>query len=110
MYTPSEVLLRWSAVEADFLRHYRISNILETPGVGWKKFLRLLSNLPFEDSSFFLPLLNAAREGTEFVSEEQKQKNPRSWYRQQRDKIKGRSAKERETVSLDQFIQQTRDK
>tara|TARA_B100001996_G_C18666377_1_gene595034 strand:- start:1226 stop:1552 length:327 start_codon:yes stop_codon:yes gene_type:complete len=106
MYTPKEILFRWGAVEADFLRHYRIKNVFR---IGWKRFLRLLSNLPFEDSAFFLPLLIAAREGTEFVSEEQKQNNPKSWYKQQRDKIKGRSNKERNQVSMEQFMQQMKD-
>ena len=50
----------------------------------------------------------AAREGSEYISESQKEKNPRSWYRQQRDKITGRSNKERKTLSMDEFINESR--
>jgi hypothetical protein len=98
---------RWSAIESDFLRHYQIEDALL---IGWKKFVRLLTNLPFEDSAFFLPLVNAVRSGEEYISEEQKQKNPRSWYKQQRDKFKGRTNKERQQVSMDEFINQTRER
>jgi hypothetical protein len=66
--------------------------------------------LPFEDSAFFLPLLNAARTGEEYMGTEDKSKNPRNWYRQQRDKIRGRTNKERNQVSIEQFMNQMRER
>jgi|TARA_Y100000114_G_scaffold43151_1_gene38578 hypothetical protein len=98
---------RWSAVEADFLRHYNIEDALI---IGWRRFTRLLNNLPFEHSAFFLPLLNAVREGSEYISDEDKRSNPKSWYKQQRDRVKGRLGKERNQISMDQFIQETRER
>lgn len=94
---------RWGAIEADFLRHYNIHQPLET---GYKRFLRLLSNLPFKDSVFYLPMYIAAEKGEDYITDPEEQN--RRWYKKQFDKIRGRDNKERKTVSLNEFMGELR--
>jgi|DEB0MinimDraft_4_1074332.scaffolds.fasta_scaffold04620_2 hypothetical protein len=93
---------RWGAIEADFHRHYQIHQPLQ---IGYRKFIRLLSNLPFDKSSFYLPMYRAAQEGQDYTS------NPeeidRRYYKRQLDKVRGREGKQRKQISLEQFMKET---
>jgi len=57
----SDIVESWGAVEADFNRFYNVTNPLE---LTWRKFNILLFNLISEQSAFFRPFMDEAREIT----------------------------------------------
>ena len=96
------IVERWGALEADFLRYYNISNPLS---VSWGRFLRLVTNMPFKDSVFFLPMYTELQNQSEDSSEDEEDKTDRRHYKRQLDKARGREGKKREVVSLDKFME-----
>lgn len=67
----SDIVSNWGAVEADFNRFYSVSNPLE---LTWRKFNILLFNLISEQSAFFRPFMDDAREEAEQDAEWEKVK------------------------------------
>lgn len=65
-----------------------------------------MSNMPFEDSVFFLPLYHAAKAGEEYNPED----SDRKWYKKQLDKMRGREGRERKQISLDNFMKEVQDR
>lgn len=65
-----------------------------------------MSNMPFEDSVFFLPIYQAAKSGEEYNPEDK----DRRWYKKQLDKMRGREGRERKQISLDNFMQEVQDR
>lgn len=61
-----------------------------------------MSNMPFEDSVFFIPLYRAAKEGVEYNSAEDT--SDRAWYKKQLDRMRGREGRQRKQVSIDEFM------
>ena len=64
-----------------------------------------MSNMPFEDSVFFLPIYQAAKSGEDYNPEDK----DRRWYKKQLDKMRGREGRERKQISLDNFMQEVQD-
>jgi|TARA_B100000925_G_C21749383_1_gene362810 hypothetical protein len=62
----SDIVESWGAVEADFNRFYNVTNPLE---LTWRKFNILLFNLISEQSAFFRPFMDEAREIAEMEAE-----------------------------------------
>tara|TARA_B100001094_G_C18068415_1_gene738683 strand:- start:315 stop:596 length:282 start_codon:yes stop_codon:yes gene_type:complete len=62
----SDLVYNWGALEADFNRFYNVSNPLE---LTWRKFNILLFNLISEQSAFFRPFMDEAREDAEQQAE-----------------------------------------
>jgi len=58
----SDLVDNWGALEADFKRFYNVSNPLE---LTWRRFNILLFNLISEQSAFFRPFMDEAREDAE---------------------------------------------
>jgi hypothetical protein len=56
---PRLIIWAWAAIEADFLRHYRIDLLDDgfTDNLSWRRFLLLVRNLP-RDSAYYNWLTN----------------------------------------------------
>jgi len=93
---------RWGALEADFLRYYNISNPLE---VHWSRFLRLVTNMPFKDSVFYLPMY-ADLQNEGISNNDPEEQTDRRYYKRQLDKARGREGRTREVVSLNKFMEE----
>lgn len=65
-----------------------------------------MSNMPFEDSVFFLPLYQSAKAGEDYKPED----DDRRWYKKQLDKARGREDKPRKQISIDQFMNEVQDR
>jgi len=100
-----DVLIHWGAIEADFQRFYNISHPHKEE---YKRFLRLLVNMPMEESTFMKIMSNEQLD----VDEEGKivPKNIKDTQRLKhmlRNKH-GRDTKPRQRVTLDEFMKDTR--
>jgi len=62
----------------------------------------LLTGLPFDSSNFFAPYYKAYVEGEEYTGRESEP--PKGWWKKEMDRIRGRGNRTRETVSLDEFM------
>lgn len=96
-----DIIIHWGAVEADFQRFY---NIKQPHQEEYKRFLRLLVNMPMEESTFMKIMSNEQLD----VDEEGKiiPKNIKDTKRLKhmlRNKH-GRNNKPRERVTLDEFM------
>ena len=99
-----DIIYRWAQLEADFQRHYRIK---EPANLSWRRFMNLLTNLPIDVSVFYAPYYKAVMDGEEYVSEHSN-KPPKGWAKKEMDRIRGRGNRPRQTVSVEQFVAESR--
>ena len=73
----------------------------------WRKFYRLLGTMPLEQSLFFAPQYLAIQEGGDTNNPDEP---PEGWWKEELDKRRGRSNKERVATSIDSMIQDQKDR
>lgn len=84
-------------VESDFNRNY---NIYEPLDMEWRKFYRLFGTMPLDTSLFFQKFAN---DDPEKVNEDTSEP-PKGWYKEELDRIKGRSNRQRRATSIDEMM------
>lgn len=74
--------------------------------------MTLLSYLPVDKSSFYLPQYNAIVNGEKYEPDYQEvnsQEPPKGWWKKELDRRRGRN-KPRDTISLDEFMKDMKSK
>lgn len=73
--------------------------------------MNLLSYLPVDKSSFYLPQYNAIVNGEEYTPDYETggQTPPKGWWKKELDRRRGRS-RPRDTISLDEFVKNVKSK
>ena len=104
MILPGDILSYWGQVEADFLRYYGID---KPQDVEYRKFLRLLRNLPADGSVFYGRLREDQitideETGKVFRKEEYNKESKQA--RRMLQRQHKRHNRPRERVSIDQFL------
>ena len=70
----------------------------------WRKFWRLLATIPIDQSLFFGPQYNAIVNG-EDPEDAMSDDPPKNWYKEELDKRRNRSGRQRMATSIDEMIQ-----
>ena len=100
-----DIIIHWGAIEADFQRFY---NIKQPHQEEYKRFLRLLVNMPMEESTFMKIMsneqLDVDEEGKIIPKDIKDTKRLKHMLRNKH----GRNNKPRERVTLDEFMKDVR--
>ena len=85
-------------VESDFNKIY---GILDPLKLEWRKFYRLLSTMPLEDSLFFSPQY---KELVDQSSGENPVDDDKDWWKKELDQRRGRTSRPRVATTIDEMI------
>jgi len=99
-----DVVYEWNKLEADFLRWYKVEEPLE---ITWRRFLVLMSGLPMDKSLFFAKHYEEALKEKGLIDDDGSSNSSPSNYKAELDAKSHRSGKQRNRISLDQFIAQS---
>ncbi|MEK9691555.1 MAG: hypothetical protein VW235_01370 [Rhodospirillaceae bacterium] len=101
-----DVVYEWNKLEADFLRWYKVEEPLE---ITWRKFLLLMSGLPMDKSLFFAKHYEEALREKGLLDDDEGNypSSSSSDYKKELDAKSHRRGRQRNRISLDQFIAQS---